>query len=68
MIRRAIEGGYRRFDFLRGADPYKQHWTSTRCMTEEVTVFRRGFGGRMLRALDTLGGLRERLWRKTERH
>jgi len=68
MIRRAIEGGYRRFDFLRGADPYKQHWTSTQCMTEEVTVFRRGFGGRMLRALDTLGGLRERLWRKTERH
>lgn len=54
MIRRAIERGYRRFDFLRGADPYKQHWTRTQRLTEEVTIFRRGFGGRMLRALDTL--------------
>jgi CelD/BcsL family acetyltransferase involved in cellulose biosynthesis len=61
MIQRAIEQGYRRFDFLRGADPYKRQWTTTDRMTEQVTVFRRGLGGRALRALDAAGQLRARL-------
>jgi CelD/BcsL family acetyltransferase involved in cellulose biosynthesis len=61
MIRRAIERGFRRFDFLRGADPYKRQWTATDRITEQVTIFRRGLGGRALRALDAVGELRARL-------
>lgn len=67
MIRRAITRGYTRFDFLRGADSYKQQWTATQRSTEEIMVFRRGFGGRVLRAIDTLGALRGRLRRNAER-
>ena len=61
MIQRAIERGYRRFDFLRGADPYKRQWTTTDRMTEQITIFRRGLGGRALRALDAAAQLRARL-------
>jgi CelD/BcsL family acetyltransferase involved in cellulose biosynthesis len=61
MIRRAIERGYRRFDFLRGDDAYKRHWTETRRTTEEITVFRPGWRGRWLRALDVAADLRARL-------
>jgi CelD/BcsL family acetyltransferase involved in cellulose biosynthesis len=64
MIRRAIERGYRRFDFLRGDDAYKQQWTATQRTTEEITIFRRGWRGRVLRALDAAGELRARLRRK----
>jgi CelD/BcsL family acetyltransferase involved in cellulose biosynthesis len=66
MIRRAIERGYRRFDFLRGADPYKRQWTSTQCVTEEITVFRRGWRGKWLRSLNALAGLRGRLGKKAD--
>jgi CelD/BcsL family acetyltransferase involved in cellulose biosynthesis len=66
MIRRAIEGGYRRFDFLRGADPYKRQWTSTQRVTEEITVFRRGWRGKWLRGLNVLAGLRGRLGKKAD--
>ncbi len=58
MIRRAIERGYRRFDFLRGEDVYKRHWTEDQRITEEVTIFRPGWGGRWLRALDAAAELR----------
>ena len=61
MIRRAIERGYKRFDFLRGEDPYKRQWTETQDQTEEITVFRPGWRGRWLRALDVAAGLRARL-------
>ena len=61
MIRRAIERGYRRFDFLRGDDVYKRHWTETRRCTEEITIFRPGWRGRWLRALDVAADLRARL-------
>ena len=66
MIRRGMERGYRRFDFLRGEDPYKRQWTTTQRTTEEITIFRRGFRGRVLRALDTVGALHARL-RRTAR-
>ncbi len=66
MIRRAIERGYRRFDFLRGDDPYKRQWTTTERSTEEITIFRRGLRAGALRALDAVGELRARLRRKTE--
>jgi len=60
MIRRAIERGYRRFDFLRGDDPYKLQWTQTRRFTDEVTIFRGGWRGRWLRGLDAAAELRAR--------
>ena len=59
MIRRAMERGFKRFDFLRGEDPYKRLWTTAARTTEEVTVFRRGWRGRWLRGVDALArGLR----------
>jgi len=58
MIRRAIERGYRRFDFLRGEDLYKRQWTEAQTVTEEVTIFRPGWRGRWLRVLDAAAALR----------
>ena len=52
MIRRAIEGGYKWFDFLRGADAYKRDWTTAQRVTREVVVFRAGWRGGWMRALD----------------
>lgn len=66
MIRRGMERGFRRFDFLRGDDPYKRQWTKTQRVTEEITVFRRGWRGRWLRGLDVLADLRGRLRRKAD--
>jgi len=37
-IRRAIEQGYRAFDFLRGDEPYKAHWRGRPRATVEVRV------------------------------
>jgi len=54
MIRRGMERGYRRFDFLRGEDPYKRQWTTTQRTTEEIRIFRRGFRGRWLRLVDAV--------------
>lgn len=62
MIRRAIERGFRRFDFLRGHDPYKRQWTTTHRTTEEITVFRGGWRGRWLRGVEAVAELRAR-WR-----
>lgn len=61
MIRRAIERGYRRFDFLRGEEPYKGQWTSTARTMEQLTVFRSSVRGHWLRALDWGGRMRERV-------
>ncbi len=58
MIRRAIERGYRTFNFLRGDDPYKRQWTSSSLTTHETVIFRSGWGGLSLRLLDSLAGLR----------
>ena len=58
MIRRAIERGYRRYDFLRGAEPYKLDWTSKCRTTSELVVFRRGWRSWWLRGLDWAGRLR----------
>jgi CelD/BcsL family acetyltransferase involved in cellulose biosynthesis len=52
MIRRAIERGYRRFDFLRGEEAYKAAWTRTARQCYEVVVFRPGWRGAALRGLD----------------
>jgi CelD/BcsL family acetyltransferase involved in cellulose biosynthesis len=61
MIRRAIERGYRRFDFLRGDEAYKREWTASEAVTQELLVFRPGWRGRWLRGLDWAGRVRARL-------
>ena len=61
MIRRAMERGLKRFDFLRGEDPYKRLWTTVGQTTEEITIFRRGLRGGWLRSVDALAGVRARL-------
>lgn len=58
MIRRAIERGYRTFNFLRGDDEYKYAWAPSRRMTEELVVFRAGWSGRWLRLLDAVAAFR----------
>jgi CelD/BcsL family acetyltransferase involved in cellulose biosynthesis len=67
MIRRAVERGYRRFDFLRGEDAYKRQWTELRRVTQEIVVFRPSWRGRWLRALDTAAELRGRLRARAKR-
>ncbi len=57
MIRRAIEQGYTWFDFLRGEDTYKTHWTGTLRRTGEIVVFRSGWRGQWVRALDWAAGM-----------
>ena len=59
MIRRAIERGYRRFDFLRGREEYKLTWTSTERPNYEVVAFREGWRGGLLRGLDVMGRARD---------
>ena len=61
MIRRAIERGHRRVDFLRGQEPYKLTWTSTQRPNYEVAVFRRGWRGAVLRGLDLAAQARTNL-------
>ena len=52
MIRRAIEGGFRGFDFLRGDEPYKMTWTRTVRTSQEVALIKPGPRGTILRWLD----------------
>ena len=59
MIRRAIERGYRVFDFLRGDEPYKLTWTSTSRTCYRVVIIRRGWKGAALRMLDGLARRRQ---------
>ena len=59
MVQRAIRQGYRRFDFLRGDDRYKQHWTPARRKTSETVIFRSGWRRLWLRALDGVSVFRQ---------
>jgi len=59
MIRRAIQQGYRAFDFLRGDERYKYHWTSARRKTSETVIFRAGWKRLWLRAFDAVSALRQ---------
>ena len=68
MIRRAMERGFKRFDLLRGEDPYKRLWTTVGQTTEEITIFRRGMRGRWLRGVAALAGVRARLRGNGARH
>jgi CelD/BcsL family acetyltransferase involved in cellulose biosynthesis len=64
MVRRAIESGYRRLDFLRGTESYKAQWTAAHRVTAELVAFRPSWRGQWLRGLDLLGRLRGRLRRR----
>jgi CelD/BcsL family acetyltransferase involved in cellulose biosynthesis len=66
MIRRAIERGFRRFDFLRGDEAYKRTWTKARRVTSELVAFRPTWRGQWLRALDLAGRLRDRLLARSD--
>lgn len=67
MIRRAIERGFRRFDFLRGDEAYKRNWTTARRVTTELVAFRPTWRGQWLRALDWAARLRARPRREPAR-
>ncbi|HWC73020.1 MAG TPA: GNAT family N-acetyltransferase [Gemmatimonadales bacterium] len=66
MIQRAIARGFRAFHFLRGDDRYKRQWTTDRHRTREVVIFRSGWGGRWLRALDAMAELRGKVASRRE--
>ena len=62
MIRRAIERGYRAFDFLRGVEPYKMAWTTTARTCYEIAVIRPCGRGTVLRGLDWMARQRLGNW------
>jgi CelD/BcsL family acetyltransferase involved in cellulose biosynthesis len=62
MIRRAIERGYRRFDFLRGEEPYKLVWTSTARVCYELVIVRPRWRALVLRGLDWIATRRAPKW------
>lgn len=62
MIRRAIERGFRRFDFMRGEEPYKFTWTDTVADTHALAVVRPGLTRVVRQTLDLLAALRT-TWR-----
>jgi CelD/BcsL family acetyltransferase involved in cellulose biosynthesis len=62
MIRRAIECGYRKFDFLRGEEAYKIVWTGTARTCFEVVVTRAGWRGAVLRGLDWIARRQRKPW------
>jgi CelD/BcsL family acetyltransferase involved in cellulose biosynthesis len=62
MIRRAIERGYKRFDFLRGEESYKRRWTRTTRSCYEFVVIRTGWRGALLCGLDWVARKRARVW------
>jgi CelD/BcsL family acetyltransferase involved in cellulose biosynthesis len=66
MIRRAIERGFKHFDLLRGRDAYKFSWTGASRPIHEVVVFRPGWSGARLRALDLVGRARARIRSRPE--
>ena len=55
VIQRAIDGGFTRYDHLRGDESYKYRWGASDVFTSNVTVYSRGlFRGRIAAWLDDL--------------
>ena len=54
-IRRAIDQGYRGFDFLRGDEPYKPHWGATPVETCELRIVAPHATARLRHAVWTAG-------------
>ncbi|HVX39489.1 MAG TPA: GNAT family N-acetyltransferase [Gemmatimonadaceae bacterium] len=59
ILRRAIEHGLRRIDFLRGEEAYKAQWSSGVRRTYQLVAFRRSARGRVLRLADRAARWRE---------
>ncbi len=57
MIRRAIERGFRRFDFMRGEESYKYTWTEAVAVTQVLEVVRPGLTHLARRTLDRLAAI-----------
>ena len=66
MIRRAIERGYRRLDFLRGEEPYKAEWTLTTRRCYEVVVCRAAWRGVALRGFNWIARHPLRQWLRAQ--
>ena len=54
MIRRAIEQGYHAFDFLRGDEPYKTTWTTTKRHDQVLVAYRRTLRGAIASRSDAM--------------
>lgn len=46
------DDGMHSFDYLKGDDAYKKHWTNRRRQRFRLTAFQKGASGRLLHALD----------------
>jgi CelD/BcsL family acetyltransferase involved in cellulose biosynthesis len=65
ILMRLIEEGFREFDFLRGLEDYKTHWTEHLRQTKTIIVFRRyGFAYYKTQLVETI--LRP-IWRKLKK-
>jgi CelD/BcsL family acetyltransferase involved in cellulose biosynthesis len=65
-VRRAIDQGFRGYDFLRGDEPYKAHWRAARRPTIEVRIVP-GRAGALLRHNLWLAGSKVKGWIKRGR-
>ena len=55
VIQRSIDGGYAKYDFLRGAEAYKYRWNAKDILTHRVTIYPRGkIRGHLASTLDDL--------------
>ena len=54
-IDEAIRTGHREYDFLRGAEPYKNDWASEQRQTLNIVLFNRSLKGRQARLAYVLG-------------
>lgn len=61
MVQRAIAHGLRRFDFLRGDEPYKAEWATGTRWAQQMIAFRRSPKGRLLQLADHAGALRDQV-------
>ena len=54
-IQRAIRGGYRIYDFLRGDEPYKAHWRAVARPTVQLRIVSSGLAAQLRHAVHSTG-------------
>lgn len=67
LFRRAIEDGYREFDFLRGSEDYKSHWSAERRPSMRIRIVPPRTITRTRHGI-WLGGTTLKQWMKQGRH
>ena len=68
VMQRSIDGGYAKYDFLRGAESYKYRWNAKDVVTHRVTIYPRGkIRGYLASTLDDLNIAMRRFARHTRR-